>query len=203
MPGELMGLVARNIRSALLDGCDLAVDRGQLVSLRGTSGSGKTVLLRAIADLDPNEGELWLDGVERSSMSGPEWRRHVRFVAAEAAWWGDNVGEHFRAPAKAADLAVEIGLPADCMSWQVARLSTGEKQRLGFLRAIEDDPRILLLDEPTAALDDKAERAVEAIIKFRQRQGAAVILVTHSDAQARRLADRHYRIEAGRLREVA
>jgi ABC-type iron transport system FetAB ATPase subunit len=135
----------------------------------------------------------------------PNWKLERRRWTrpAEAAWWGDNVGEHFRTPANAADLAIKIGLPGDCMAWQVARLSTGEKQRLGFLRAIEDEPRILLLDEPTAALDTEAERAVEAIIRQRRQQGAAVILVTHSDSQARRLADRHYRIEAGRLREVA
>jgi ABC-type iron transport system FetAB ATPase subunit len=51
-------------------------------------------------------------------------------------------------------MAIDVGLPGDCMDWQVARLSTGEKQRLGFLRALEDSPQVLLLDEPTAALDE-------------------------------------------------
>jgi ABC-type phosphate transport system ATPase subunit len=97
---------------------------------------------------------------------------------------------------------VELGLPEECMDWAVARLSTGEKQRLGFLRAIEDEPEVLLLDEPTAALDDVSGRAVEAVIERLRRGGAAILLVTHSAAQEARLARRRTVIAAGRLREV-
>jgi ABC-type iron transport system FetAB ATPase subunit len=196
-----MSLVAKGLRSAVLQDCHLAAAGGEIVTLRGASGSGKTLLLRAIADLDPHAGEVWLDGIEQSSMSGPDWRRHVRFVAAEAAWWADRVCEHFRAPDEAAAMAVEIGLPGDCMDWQVARASTGEKQRLGVLRALEDHPQVLLLDEPTAALDATAEQAVEALIKRLRNDGVAIVLVTHSDSQAERLADRRYLIEGGRVRE--
>jgi ABC-type iron transport system FetAB ATPase subunit len=198
-----MRLVADSLQSAVLRDCKLAVAAGEIVTLRGASGSGKTLLLRAIADLDPHGGEVWLDGVERSRMSGPAWRRRVRFVAAEPAWWADRVGEHFRAPGEAAAMAIEVGLPGDCMEWQVARLSTGEKQRLGLLRAVEDHPQVLLLDEPTAALDAAAEQAVESLIKRLQDGGAAIVLVTHSDSQADRLADRRYVVENGRLREEA
>ncbi|MFW6077343.1 MAG: ABC transporter ATP-binding protein [Hyphomicrobiales bacterium] len=196
-----MNLVVDGLRSAVLRDCHLAVSAGEIVTLRGASGSGKTLLLRAIADLDPHAGEVWLDGVARSGMSGPAWRRQVRFVAAESAWWADRVGAHFRAPDEAAAKAVELGLPGDCMDWQVARLSTGEKQRLGVLRAVEDHPKVLLLDEPTAALDAAAEKAVEALIQRLRADGAAVVLVTHSNAQAARLADRRYVIADGVLRE--
>jgi ABC-type iron transport system FetAB ATPase subunit len=198
-----MRLVADSLQSVVLRDCKLAVAAGEIVTLRGASGSGKTLLLRAIADLDPHDGEVWLDGVERSRMSGPAWRRRVRFVAAEPAWWADRVGEHFRAPDEAAAMAIEVGLPGDCMEWQVARLSTGEKQRLGLLRALEDHPQVLLLDEPTAALDAVAGQAVESLIKRLQDDGAAIVLVTHSDSQADRLADRRYVVENGRLREEA
>jgi ABC-type iron transport system FetAB ATPase subunit len=196
-----MRLVADGLRSVVLKDCHLAVSAGEIVTLRGASGSGKTLLLRAIADLDPHLGEVWLDGLERSAMTGPEWRRRVRFVAAEAAWWADRVGEHFRSPDEAAVMAIDVGLPGDCMSWQVARLSTGEKQRLGVLRALEDRPQVLLLDEPTAALDEAAERAVEALVKRLRNDGVAIVLVTHDDRQADRLADRRYMIENGMLRE--
>lgn len=198
-----MELIAKGLRSVVLNDCHLGVSAGEIVTLRGASGSGKTLLLRAIADLDPHEGEVTLSGVARSAMSGPEWRRRVRFVAAEAAWWADRVGEHFRAPDKAVAMAIDVGMPAACMDWQVARLSTGEKQRLGFLRAVEDRPEVLLLDEPTAALDKTAERAMEMVIKRFQADGAAIVLVTHSDSQAARLAVRRYVIEGGRLREGA
>jgi putative ABC transport system ATP-binding protein len=86
------------------------------------------------------------------------------------------------------------------MDWSVARLSTGEKQRLGFLRAIEDRPEVLLLDEPTAALDEVAARAVGGVIGRLRREGAAIVLVTHSEAQAASLGNRRYLMEAGRLR---
>jgi ABC-type sugar transport system ATPase subunit len=85
-------LLADGLHSAVLKDCHLAVSAGEIVTLRGASGSGKTLLLRAIADLDPHGGEVWLDGLERSAMTGPEWRRRVRFVAAEAAWWAEGSG---------------------------------------------------------------------------------------------------------------
>jgi ABC-type iron transport system FetAB ATPase subunit len=197
-----MELIAKGLCSAVLNECHLGVSAGEIVTLRGASGSGKTLLLRAIADLDPHEGEVFLGGVARSAMSGPQWRRRVRFAAAEAAWWGERVGDHFRAPDKAAAMAIDVGIAAACMDWAVARLSTGEKQRLGFLRAIEDCPKVLFLDEPTAALDEGAERLVEGMIQRLQRQSAAIILITHSDTQAARLADRRYVIEGGRVRET-
>lgn len=146
-----MALSVKSLNSPLLHDCCLTVCSGEIVAIRGPSGSGKTVLLRAIADLDPNTGEVRLEGASRDSMSAPLWRRQVRFVPAESAWWADRVGDHFRTPKKTAKSAIEIGLPAESLDWEVARLSTGEKQRLGLLRAIEDDPPVLLLDEPTAA----------------------------------------------------
>ena len=80
-----MDLIATGLSSAVLNDCHLVVSAGEIVTLRGASGSGKTLLLRAIADLDPHKGEVSLNGVARSGMTGPEWRRRVRFVAAEAA----------------------------------------------------------------------------------------------------------------------
>lgn len=197
-----MGLIVRNLRSALLKGCDVSVADGEIVALRGSSGAGKSVLLRAIADMDPNDGDIWLDDVPRASFSGPEWRQKVRYVAAESAWWDDDVAAHFRFPEQAYSLAMELGLPCDFLSWQVARLSTGEKQRLAFVRAIEDKPRVLLLDEPTAALDPASEQMVEARIGQLRADGTAIILVTHSAVQAERLSTRRYLVEGGRLKEA-
>jgi ABC-type iron transport system FetAB ATPase subunit len=197
--GGVTVLAVNEVSTALLKNCTLSVSHGELVTLRGASGSGKTLLLRAIADLDPNRGDVVLDDTPRSSLSGPEWRRRVRYVAAEPAWWADDVGANFRNPRRASGLAMEVGLPADCMSWQVARLSTGERQRLGLLRAMEDNPRVLLLDEPTAALDEDATRLVERLIVSRKKQGTAIVMVTHSEDQAARLARRGYVIDDGKL----
>jgi ABC-type iron transport system FetAB ATPase subunit len=195
-----VGLVVRGLTSPLLAPVELEIGDGEAVVVRGASGSGKTLLLRALADLDPSEGEVTVDGRARSSMTGPAWRRLVRYAAAEPAWWGDGVGEHFRDPGTVEP--TRLGLGTDCMGWSVARLSTGEKQRLGLLRALEDRPRAMLLDEPTAALDSEAEAAVEALLRERLAAGACLLLVTHGEAQAKRLARRQMVMEHGRLRAV-
>ena len=74
---------------------DLDLAAGECVAVLGPSGAGKTLLLRAIADLDPNRGEAILGGEARSDMSGPAWRRRVGYLAAESGWWADGVGAHF------------------------------------------------------------------------------------------------------------
>ena len=196
-----MALSVKALSSPLLHDCSLTVSDGEIAAISGPSGSGKTVLLRAIADLDPTMGEVWLDGASRDSMSAPQWRRQVRFVPAEPAWWADRVGDHFRSAKNAAKGASGIGLPPESLSWEVARLSTGERQRLGLLRAIEDDPPVLLLDEPTAALDPEAEGLVEALLRRLQEKGTAIILVTHSSSQAAQLSNRRYTMCDGRLSE--
>ena len=197
--GASARLVVKALGTSLLHDCSLTVSAGETVSVRGPSGSGKTLLLRAIADLDPNVGTVRFDGMARQAMAGPAWRRRVRYVAAEPAWWADRVGDHFGDTAAGIDSVTEFGLPEDCLQWRVGRLSTGEKQRLGLARALLDSPPVLLLDEPTAALDDQAERTVEAAIARRRSEGAAIVLVTHSHGQAARLASRGYSMDGGRL----
>jgi phosphate-transporting ATPase len=175
--------------------------RGECITLQGASGSGKTLLLRAIADLDPSEGTVMLDGAARESMPAPVWRRQVTFVAAEPGWWGDTVREHFAAWEEACPLVEELGLPAGCAEWDIQRLSTGERQRLGLVRALALHSRVLLLDEPTSGLDDDATAAVEALIARRAQAGTGVVWVTHDREQARRVASRRFVIKEGRMTE--
>ncbi len=82
-------------------------------------------------------------------------------------------------------------------------LSTGERQRLAFARLLRRDPDVLLLDEPTAALDAEATERVEALVRARLDAGASVLIVTHSGDQAERLAGRRLRIEDGAVVEAA
>ena len=125
--------------------------RGECLAVRGRSGSGKTLLLRALADLDPTVGEISLDGRARDEMSGPQWRASVGYLAADAGWWADRVGDHFEDwPALRASAAALL-LPGAIGEAMVDAISTGERQRLALLRAVERAPRVLLLDEPTSA----------------------------------------------------
>ena len=178
-----------------------SVEAGECLALRGPSGAGKSLLLRAIADLDPNEGRVSLDGDSREDMPAPDWRRRVAYLAAEAGWWADTVAEHFQDWAAARPLVEALGLTVDCGDWPVARLSTGEKQRLALVRSLLMEPRALLLDEPTSGLDPDAIERVEALIRARQEAGVSVLWVTHDRAQARRVAGRCVEIENGQLRE--
>ncbi|MBR0968966.1 ABC transporter ATP-binding protein [Bradyrhizobium japonicum] len=163
---------------------------GECVALQGPSGVGKTLLLRSIADLDPNEGAVKLDGTPRESMPAPTWRKRVTYLAAEPGWWSDIVQEHFTAWDDALPLVMRLGLPDDCGPWPVQRLSTGERQRLGLVRGLMLRSRVLLLDEPTSALDSASAAAVEALIAERVADGTSVIWSTHDDAQARRVGSR-------------
>ncbi len=191
-------LEIRRLHRPGLDALPFVLNGGECVAMRGPSGSGKTLFLRAIADLDPNEGEILLDGVAREAIAAPLWRRRVTYVAAEPGWWAETVGEHFVNWAAAAWLIDAVLLPQSCHEWPVLRLSTGERQRLGLVRAVVLEPRVLLLDEPTSALDEAARDAVEATLgRLRERTAISLVLVTHDTDQARRLADYVVRIDRG------
>ncbi|HEX7006616.1 MAG TPA: ABC transporter ATP-binding protein [Alphaproteobacteria bacterium] len=195
-------LTVKNLRRPGLSPADLTLADGEAVAVMGPSGSGKTLLLRAIVDLDPNDGAVALDGRSRESMAAPRWRRLVGYLPAESGWWTDRVGAHFAHPDEARPLIEALGLPADALDWPVARLSTGERQRLALARLLANRPRVLLLDEPTSGLDEAATRRVEALLARCLAEGAALLMSTHDGEQARRVARRCLRIDQGRVREA-
>lgn len=168
---------------------------GECLAVEGPSGAGKTRLLRAIADLDPAPGYVYLEAVERSEMSAPEWRRRVRYVAAEPGWWADTARAHIpvSAAARFERQAAALGLKSDVIARPIADLSTGERQRLALARALVDDAKVLLLDEPCAALDSANAALVEELIRYQLLSGRSVILVSHVEGQVERLA--HSRLQ--------
>jgi ABC-type iron transport system FetAB ATPase subunit len=192
-------LVVDGLRRPGLEPASLSVAAGACIAVLGGSGSGKSLLLRAIADLDVNEGNVSLGGKARGEMPAPSWRRRVVYVPAESGWWRDRVGEHFDDPDGIVGVLHRLGLPPDCMDWQISRLSTGERQRLALARALSLAPQVLLLDEPTSGLDDETTLKVEAILHEKLASGTAIVLVSHDDDQARRLASARYRMTKGVL----
>ena len=187
------------LRPLGLEPVSLELPDGGCLAVTGPSGAGKTLLLRAIADLDDNQGDAETSSLRRSKTPAPRWRRAVAYVPAESGWWSDHVGHHM--PASDPDLSVlsDLGLDSQCLEWAVARLSTGEKQRLALARALLTGPDVLLLDEPTSALDSAATAAVETVLKEKLAAGATVVIVTHDVDQATRLGARMAHVQDGRL----
>ena len=175
---------------------------GECVAVLGPSGAGKSLLLRAIADLDPNQGEIMINDLSRNKIPAPEWRKLVAYLPAESGWWADTVAEHLPHTDKRVSRFLKaLLLPDDCLNWQITRLSSGEKQRLALLRLLLNQPKILLLDEPTAALDMAAVQAVERVLDKQQQEGVAILLVTHDEQQAKRLAKRRLSVADGHVHE--
>ena len=193
---------------------------GEIVAIRGRSGSGKSTLLNLIAGIDrPTGGEVWVAGSCLSRLSPNERtvfrREHLGFVfqffnliptltvlenvqlPAELA--GRPPAE---AAARARGLLAEVALE-DRADTFPDRLSGGEQQRVAVARALVQDPRLLLADEPTGNLDDATGRAVTALLeRVTREKGRSLVLVTHNEAVAA-MADRVFAIEDGHLVPLA
>lgn len=157
-----------------------------MLGLAGASGVGKTRLLRAMADLDPHAGDVALDNTPQERFTPSEWRRRVALVPTESAWWLSAAGDHFTTwpPPHLAALALDEGVG----SRPVERLSSGERQRLAVLRALDLHPEVLLLDEVAANLDqDNAWRLEALVTQLRREQGVAVVRVAHGDTGGKRI----------------
>jgi ABC-type lipoprotein export system ATPase subunit len=198
-------LVVEDLKSPLAGPFSIAVARGEALAISGPSGSGKSLFLRMLADLDPCSGGIWLDGVARASVAADAWRRRMPYVAAESGWWARTVPEHF-APAhldRARALAERLGVAAEAFEGPVERLSTGERQRLALIRALVLDTSALLLDEPTGPLDPVSVERVEAVLRERAAAGALIVMVSHDPDQPARLGARRMRMERRRLEPAA
>jgi len=196
-------LSLRQLQSAHAGPISLTLAAGECVALVGESGAGKSVCLRMIADLDPCDGEVLLDGVARATWRAPDWRGMVVYQPAEPGWWDDTAAAHFPPAQRARAQAMLPALKLKPSVWQgeLARLSTGERQRLALVRSLAVAPKVLLLDEPAAALDPETTLALEALLRTHLDAGMAILLVTHSRDQAARMATRHVRMVNGRLEQ--
>lgn len=177
---------------------DLCLNTGQCITLSGPSGSGKSLLLRAIADLTPHHGNITLEGVNQLDISPTDWRKNISYLPAKIVWWYQTVGEHFIL--KNTEQFTALGLDAAVLDWPSDRLSSGEQQRLGLLRLLQNNPRVLLLDEPTTNLDEKNTLAVEKLVThYLADHQATAIWVSHDQAQLARLNSERYILENGQL----
>ncbi len=194
-------LTLKNLVYYELEGFNLSINNGDIYGFTGPSGSGKTLLLRAIADLDKFSGKIQLNDKSICDYKPHLWRRQVSLLPAESQWWFDKVGPHFTNPPN--EWLEAVGFNQQVLEWETARLSSCEKQRLALLRLLVNQPKVLLLDEPTANLDNKHTDFVENLVKeYAQKQQAAVLWVSHDLDQLQRMCSRIFRIKNEKWEEI-
>jgi putative ABC transport system ATP-binding protein len=185
----MMLFEVRHLDCANLSDISFSLAASKLVCLSGPSGAGKTLLLRSLADLDVSRGAVSLQGVQRERTPPTEWRRQVGYLPAESRWWSETVGEHF--PSIQATILTQLGFEDDVLAWRAERLSSGERQRLAMARLLSNQPRVLLLDEPTANLDPVNTQRLEQLVSdYLRTHQAACLWVTHAREQIERIAGR-------------
>jgi len=186
-----------NMTAPVLDDVSMTIDPGEIVALRGPSGSGKSTLLNIIGCLDgPTRGTYSLGGRDVSTLNRREraWVRlhYIGFIFQSFHLISDNtVLENVTLPlyyvglgrdereGRAVDLLERVGL-GHRMSHRPAQLSGGEKQRVAIARAVAAQPRLLLADEPTGALDTKTGNEVmDLLLEIHAAGSLTLIIVTH------------------------
>ncbi len=196
----------------------LEVKRGESVAIVGPSGCGKSTLLNLLGTLDtPDQGEIIFDEEDLSRADAPRLARlrseKIGFIfqlhhLMPQCTVLENVllptlaraikPDSLKVMAHAKDLLKAVGLE-ERLNWKPAQLSGGERQRVAVVRALVNEPKLILADEPTGALDEKnAESLTSLLLELQQRTGVSLVMVTHHPAQAARMG-RTLSIHEGRL----
>jgi tungstate transport system ATP-binding protein len=195
-----------------LKSVSLEIVGGKAIALLGTNGAGKTTLLRIIAGLEKQDkGRILFEG---KSMNEKELRENATLVFQKTAMFSrsvyDNLAYGLKIRGKKdAEIKEEVAHALDTVGLRnfekrkAKKISGGEQQRIALARAFLLNPRILLLDEPTANLDPNNATVIEKAIRSRTREKGIIILSTHNLVQAKRLADEVVHIYNGKIVETA
>lgn len=213
-----MGIVAKNLhkqfgQTQVIRGVSLSVDGGEMVSLLGPSGGGKSTVLRILAGLErADSGEVWLDGQRVDHLDAAS--RGVGFVFQHYALFRhmrvvDNVAFGLKvrkvnpveARRRAEALLTRVGLGGLSERWP-DELSGGQRQRVALARALAPEPRVLLLDEPFGALDARVRADLrEWLRRLHDEVGATTVLVTHDQEEALSVSDRVILVKDGLIEQ--
>lgn len=196
-------------KRTIIDHVSLSFPAGQVSGLRGVNGSGKTMLMRLVAGLIlPTEGQVFIDGkqLHRELSFPPSIGALIENPAFLDGYSGrDNLKLLADIQGKISEREIDeilktVGL-ADAEKKKYKRYSLGMKQRLGIAAAVMEQPEIVLLDEPTNALDSEGVEMVQQLVKREKERGAAVIIACHEWETLKLLSDVIHVVENGRITE--
>jgi len=211
---RIEGLTKRFGAITAVDGVDLDIARGELFALLGGSGCGKTTLLRMLAGFEtPDAGRILIDGQDMTGV--PPHLRPVNMMFQSYALFphmdvAENVGYGLRRegvtrPAIATRVAeaLEQVRLTDFATRRPSQLSGGQRQRVALARALIKRPKLLLLDEPLAALDRKLREGTRfELVRLQEKLGLTFVMVTHDQEEAMSMASRLAVMNAGRIAQV-
>lgn len=190
---------------------DLEVHEGEVFGFLGKNGAGKSTTIKLLLDLlRPDEGEARLFGAEVRSGGGA-LRREVGFLPGDLALFAHLTGratlELFsglqeRPPVRRDEILERLGFPAEALERRVGRFSTGMRQVIGITLALQHDPRLAILDEPTTGLDPVVREAFLELVRSWRGEGKTVFLSSHVLEEIERTADRVAFVRSGRLELV-
>ena len=203
---ETRGLTVERGGRVVAREVDLSVHAGEVVALSGPSGAGKSSLLRCLVRLDePASGLVLVDGTDACELPPTMLRRRVGYVAQHPVMLPGTVRENLAyglevlEPARATECVAAAGLDRGFVDRPAAELSGGEAARVAVARALVRDPVALLLDEPTAALDEAAAAATAQLVARLAGRGLAILVVTHDPAWADAVSTRAITLHEGAL----
>ena len=216
---EYKNVVLRYTDTDILKDVNLRIEDGEFMVLVGPSGSGKTTMLKMINRLlEPTDGNIYMDGKRIKDYVERELRLSTGYVLQAIALFPNlTVAENIalipemkgwskeQIASKTEELLDKVGLPATDYAHRLpSELSGGEQQRIGIVRAIIAEPKILLMDEPFSALDAISRKQLQALTKDLHKEfGMTTIFVTHDTDEALKLGDRIAVLQEGEIVQVA
>ena len=216
---EYKHVALRYTDTDILKDVNLCIEDGEFMVLVGPSGSGKTTMLKMVNRLlEPTDGNIYMDGKRIKDYDERDLRLSTGYVLQAIALFPnltvfENIAlvpemkgwSHDKIRRRTEEFLAKVGLPAsDYADRLPSELSGGEQQRVGIVRAMIGQPKILLMDEPFSALDAISRKQLQVLTKELHREfGTTIIFVTHDTDEALKLADRIAVLQNGEIHQVA
>ncbi|EFR43803.1 ABC transporter ATP-binding protein [Streptococcus pseudoporcinus] len=197
----------------ILKKLSFTIDEGDYVSIVGPSGSGKSTLLKLASYLQsPTSGAIIFDGKSLEDYNPIELRQAISYCFQTPHLFGDKVKDNIQFPYEIRHLSLDqtrvkelfelFKMDLSYLEQDVKKLSGGEKQRIALIRQLLFEPRLLLLDEVTSALDSVNKEIVENVIASLHNKGITILWITHDSSQSKKYANKRLTIVSGELESM-